>query len=62
MVSWLTCISGSSGYSRANHAEISWGDQYLDDPAQPVFWGSAFLPLTVSNHRLEDSGRRVVQP
>src|SRR5580693_7974496 len=29
MVSWDTCISGRSGYSRANHAEICWGD-HLD--------------------------------
>ena len=26
MVSWDTCISGRSGYSRANHAEICSGD------------------------------------
>ncbi len=26
MVSWLTCIIGSSGYSRRKRSAISWGD------------------------------------
>ena len=38
MVSWLTCIIGSPGYSMRNRPAISWGDHHCF--SQVVTWAA----------------------
>ena len=70
MVSWDTCISGRSGYSRANHAEICWGDHLASSlrsttPRSRRHWASlARLGRSARRHaaRSATSARYFLRP